>query len=229
VPTAQRDFLLGIFCLGGFGFLCWFLAVAVGSTAGEAAAALGGVIGGAIGAGGAGYSVYYSLTRQKQDEAEKATYAVLAELAVMTKYFVGHLGFCEMIKTGFQFPRSQLNTVLITPEPIIYKSISDKILYLPRSIQIIEFYTRIGEMIGIISLIMNSPNKSEFILPDEIRGMADLFIAQCQVLEAILTYAATDPKSESVLAEGLRTHILTMLRQQLEQAKEFFPDSEAFQ
>ncbi len=201
----------------------------MGATAGEAAAALGGVIGGAIGAGGAGYSVYYSLTRQKQDEAEKATYAVLTELAVMTKYFVGHLGFCEMIKTGLQFPRAQLNTVFITPEPVIYKSISDKISYLPRPTQVIEFYTRMGEMTGIISLVMNSPNRIEFIAPEEIKGMADLVITQCQVLEAILTYTTTDPKSEAVLAGGLRAHMLKELRQQLEQAKQFFPDSEAFQ
>jgi hypothetical protein len=221
--------LIGISCVLSFIFLCWFFAVAIGSSAGEAASALGGVIGGAIGAGGAGYSVYWTLTQQRKDEIEKTSYAVLTEIAVMTKYIVANLGFCEMVKTaGLQFPRKQLDTVLRMPESVIYKSVADKISFFPRPTQVVEFYTRIGEMTGITALITNTPNENEFIQPYEMEALADLFITQCQVVEAILGNTVHDSHSEAVLSEGLRSHVLGVLRQQLEQAKVMFPNADAF-
>lgn len=137
----QRNSAVGASLAIAIFFGCWFVAVLIGSSSGEAASALGAVIGGAIGAGGAGISVYYSLTQQRQDEIDKTSYAVLTEIVVMTKYLVGHLGFCELVKTGkLQFPRSQLPTALTTPEPVIYPAVAEKISHLPRPTQVVEFY-----------------------------------------------------------------------------------------
>ena len=207
---------------------CWFLFVLVHSQSGEIAGALGGVIGGAIGAGGAGWSVYYALTKQREDEIEATSRAVLTEIMVLTKYLVGHLDLCEMIQGGLQLPKNQIHTVLLTPEPTLYSSVADKINRLPRPTQVVEFYTRMTEMTGIATLIANSPSEGPYITPDDIKGLADLLITQCQVAEAILSNTTPDPKSEAVLAQGLRAHVLGALRQQLAQAKQFFPESEAF-
>lgn len=86
-----------------------------------------------------------------------------------------------------------------------------------------------AEASAIAALIVNDPNPDPFIAPYEVLGLADLFITQCQTVEAILTNTAVDPENESYLAQGLRAHMLGVLRQQLEQAKETFPNSEAFQ
>jgi hypothetical protein len=208
---------------------CWFLYVLRCSRPGEIAGALGGVIGGAIGAGGAGWSVYYTLTRQREDEIERTSGAVLTEIAVLAKYMIGHLGLCEMIQNGLQLPKAQIRTALLTPEPTLYRSVADKISRLPRPTQVVEFYTRMTEMTGIATLIANSPSEGPFITPNDIKGLADLMITQCQIVEAILSNTRPDPKSEAVLAEGLRSHTLRALRQQLAQAKQVFPGSEAFQ
>jgi hypothetical protein len=155
----------------------------------------------------------------------------MTEIAVLAKYTVGHLGFCQLVQSGgTRFPRAQIRTALQIPEFVIYKSVAAKVAYFPRPTQVVEFYTRFGEIPHIISLIEHSPaSDSAFILPDEINGLADLIITQCQIIAALLANPVHDPISEHYLSEGLRTHMLDELHQQLLQAKELFPQSEAFQ
>jgi len=228
MTRTQRNTFAVIAIIGGVALVAVFFATLFGSSHGEVAGALGGIIGGAIGAGGAGYSVYYSIERQRDDEIEKTSRAVLAEVAVFSKYFVGHLNLCEMIQQGLKLPKAQLPTALLTPDPIIYQSVADKISLLPRPTQVVNFYTRLKEMDGIAVLIVNSPSQGSDITPDDIRGLADLLITQCQVAQAILSNVEPDPKSEETLASGLRSQMLAALDQQLIQAKRVFPDAESF-
>jgi hypothetical protein len=228
VTGRVRNTVLLALILLAVAMTCWFLYFLFRSQPGEIAGALGGVIGGAIGAGGAGWSVYYTLTKQREDEIERTSCAILTEISVLTKYLIGHLDLCEMIQKGFSLPKDQIHTALLTPEPTLYRSVADKIARLPRPTQVVEFYTRMNEMAGIATLIANSPSEGPFITPNDIRGLADLLITQCQVAEAILSNTTPDPKSEAVLAQGLRSHMLAALRQQLAQAKQFFAESEAF-
>ena len=140
------------------------------------------------------------LNRQREDEIEIISRAVLTEVAVLSKYLIGHLGLCEMIQQGFEFPRAQLGTVILTPEPIIYRSVADKITRLPRPTQVVSFYTRMTELDGIGALITNSPSETPNITPNEISGLVNLLITQCQEAQAILSNVASDPVSEAVLA-----------------------------
>ncbi len=223
-----QNVLVGGTLAVGVTLLVFFLALLLNSSQGEAASALGSVIGGAIGAGGAGYSVYYSITRQREDEIQKVSKAVLAEVAVIMKYIIGHLNLCEMILSGLHLPKTELRTALLTPEPVVYRAVADKISRLPRPTQVINFYTRMAELDGIVTVIINSPTIGSIIEPDHIHGLADLLITQCHEAQAILTNATPDETAESVIAERLRLQTLAAIEQQLQQAKMSFPNSEAF-
>jgi hypothetical protein len=228
VKGDHRNIFVGGTLAVGVGLLIVFLALLLDSSQGEAASALGSVIGGAIGAGGAGYSVYYSMTRQREDETQKVSKAVLAEMAVIVKYVIGHLNLCEMIVSGFHLPKTELRTALLTPEPIVYRAVADKISRLPRPIQVINFYTRMAEVDGIVTVIINSPTIGSTIDPEHIHGLADLLITQCHDAQAILKNATPDETAESVIAERLRLQTIAAIEQQLQQAKLSFPNSEAF-
>lgn len=230
VTAAQQNGAVGASLFLVVSLFAVFFATLFGVTNGEVVSALGGVVGGLIGAGGAGFSVVYSIRQQRKNEIDNASYAVLTEMAVLTKYIVGHLDFCELIKAhNLKFPRSQLLTVLGMPDLTIYKAVADKVSYFPRPTQVVEFYTRLGEIPSIATMVINSPfSDIPYILPEETNGLADLFITQCQIVEALLANTVHDTQSEAVLSGGLRSHMLAALHQQLEQAKTVWPKSEAF-
>jgi hypothetical protein len=172
--------------------------------------------------------VYWTLSRQRKDEIDRISRAVHTEVAILSKYLIGHLDLCEMIHHGLALPKAQFGTALLTPEPIIYRSVADKITRLPRPTQVVSFYTRMTELQGIAALVVSSPSEGPNVAPNDILGLADLLITQCQEAQAILSNIALDPASEAQLADGLRSHMLAAIDQQLKQAKAFFPDSEAF-
>ena len=228
MTTSQRNWFAGISLLVGIPICAGFIVALFGSKAGEIAAAIGGVIGGAIGAGGAAFSVYYLMSMQRADETEKTTRAVLTEVAVLSKYIIGHLGLCEMIQHGLKFPKANLPTALLMPEPTIYRAVAGRVSRLPRATQVVNFYTRLSEIHGIAAVIVSAPPLDGDITGNDIKALADLLILQCQVAHALLSNIESDAASEAVLADGLRQSMLVALDQQIKQAKQFFPDAESY-
>ena len=74
-----------------------FVAAAMQSGWGDAAVGLGGILGGGIGALGAAGAVYILIDRERAEEAEKTTAAVLHEVAAFAKFPLGQLAFCQQV------------------------------------------------------------------------------------------------------------------------------------
>ncbi len=199
------------------------------SKSGEVAGALAGVLSGAIGAFGSAAAVYIMLNRQREEETEKVSRAVLMEVAELCKFPIGQLGACEMIQKGFSFPKADLPTLMETPNPIIYPAVADRISRLPRPTLVVSFYTRLHETRGVVAVIVHSPPINEPITPNHIQGLADLLISQCQLAKMVLSSAAPDPDREAALATLMRDQMLKVIDEQLATAKELFPNAESFQ
>ena len=196
---------------------------------GEIASALGAIIGGIIGAAGAAVAVYLTLSGQREDESEKTSRAVLSEIAELVKFPIGQLGACGKIQTGeMKIPKAVLPQLLHTPEPIIYRSVADRISRLPRPTLVVSFYNRLSETRGLVALIVNAPPTGQFTTPSDINGLADLLISQCQLARMILSSTEPDTVQESKLATEMRNTMIGNIDEQLEIAKHLFPQAESF-
>jgi len=209
--------------------LSGFIAALLGSKSGEIVGALGSVVGGAIGAVGAAAAVYIMLDRQRAEETEKVSSAVLSEVAQLCKFPIGQLGVCEMIQSGkFSFPKADLPTLMGTPDPIIYPAVADRIRRLPRPTLVVTFYTSLMETRGVVAVIAHSPPVDEPITAGHIQGLADILIHLCQLAKMILSSAAPAPDREAALVAGQRAHMLKALDEQLAAAKQAFPNADSF-
>jgi hypothetical protein len=100
---------------------------------GEVAAALASILGGLIGAAGAALAVYLTLKGQRDDESASTISAILSEVAELSKFPVGQLGFCGQVQIGnASAPKSALPTIMHTPEAVIYPALPARIARLPK-------------------------------------------------------------------------------------------------
>jgi hypothetical protein len=210
--------------------LCGFVVALKDSHAGEIAGALGNILGGTIGALGSAAAVYIMLKRQRDEEAEKVSAAVLREVVELSKSPIGQLGACAGIQTGqIRCPKSELGQLFVMPKPIIYPAVADRISRLPRPTLVVTFYTQLQETQGIVELIAKSAPTDVLTEPEHIQVLADLLISQCQLAKLILESAEPAPEREASLVAAQRAQILETLDQQLSAAKALFPDAESFQ
>jgi len=217
------------FGIVAFAILIGFCVALAGSTAGEIAAALGGIIGGAIGAGGAALAVILTFQNQRIEESEKAYASILCEIGEFSRFVVGHLGACLLIKNGaLAFPVRKLAALTAMPEPVIYPAIADHISRLPNPTLVVSFYARLEEMKGVVRVIQGMPMSETPISPDHIMGLVDLLISICQISEILLESDTRPVFDDHGLSDLVRAKFLATLKQQLDLAKKDFPDAESF-
>lgn len=166
----RRNTIAGIGIVLFVGLVMVLLTALMESKSGEVAGALGGVLGGVIGALGSAAAVYIMLDRQREEESEKVSRAVLMEVAELCKFPIGQLNACEMILGGLSFPKGDLPTLMETPSPIIYPAVADRISRLPRPTLVVSFYSRLAETRGVVATIVHSPPVNEPITPNTSRG-----------------------------------------------------------
>ncbi len=93
----RYNFGVGFFIVIVAAILAGFLVSLLGARSGEIASALGSIIGGALGALGAALAVYIMLAGQREDEIEKISAAIFAEIMALAKFPMGQLEMCEAI------------------------------------------------------------------------------------------------------------------------------------
>jgi len=144
----------GIFIL----FLCVFGAALLGSHAGEVANATGAVLGGIIGALGAALAVYLTLSGQNRQEATKVSDALIREVLEFARLGIGHLDNCVSISKGtITVPVVALPGAMAMPEPIIYKSVADRIGLANSPQIVVAFYTRLTEIKTGLEVLASHP------------------------------------------------------------------------
>ena len=205
-----------------------FIAALLGAKPGEVANALGAVIGGTIGAGGAAAAVYLTLRIQREDESKKATEAILSEIAELAKFPIGQLGACGKAASGeMRAPMAVLPQMMHTPQAVIYPAVADRIARLPNPTLVVSFYNRIQETRGVVAVITTSAPPNVIVSREHIAGLADLLISQCQLARMILdSDSGTD--HAAVLAVEMRKTMMKNIDEQLEIAKQVFPEAESF-
>jgi len=189
----------------------------------------GSLFGGIIGAMGSAAAVYIMLKRQRDEETEKVSAALLREIAELSKSPVGQLTACVLIQSGqLTCTKSTLKDLFHTPTPIIYPAIADRISRLPRPTLVVTFYTQLQETRGLVAVLENSPPREEIVTGAHIFQLADLLISQCQLAQFILSNAEPDADTEAKLLAGQRAHILKVLDEELAAAKVAFPNADSF-
>jgi hypothetical protein len=111
--------------------LAW-VASWMGVTHGELLGAAASVVGGIIGALGSAAAVYLMLGKQRADEQDRVSAAVLREVAELCKAPIGHLTMCAQIATGQgQVPVADLKGLFVSPQPVVFPAVAGLIGRLP--------------------------------------------------------------------------------------------------
>lgn len=80
LDSSRRNGIVAIGIAAGCAVLVPFLTALLGSKSGEVAGAFGSVLGGIVGAGGAVLTVFLLIDRQRREEAQRVTHAIVWEV-----------------------------------------------------------------------------------------------------------------------------------------------------
>jgi hypothetical protein len=198
-------------------------------SAGETLGALGSVAGGIIGALGSAAAVFLMLRRQRADEIEKVSAAVLSEVAELCKSPIGQLNACAQIQMGqITCPVSQLKNLFQSPVPVIFPAIANMVSRLPSAALVVSFYSQLQETRGLLAVTESASRPEEIVTGGHIKMLADLTISQCQLARFILQRGNDERADQGTVAGQQRTRMLKVLDEQLAAAKQVFPNADSF-
>jgi hypothetical protein len=156
-------------------------------SSGEALGAFGSILGGIIGALGSAAAVFIMLRRQRIDEIDKVSAAILREVAELCKSPIGQLTACAKIAQGeTTVPVSELRQLFHMPEPIVFPAVAGLIGRLPSPTLVVTFYMQLRETAGLLAVLEGSARPGEAATKIHVQGLADLAISQCQLARFIL-------------------------------------------
>lgn len=228
-PTNQNTFS-GIVLLIGVMITCTFVAALFDSKAGEIAGAVGNVVGGIVGALGAAFAVYLTLTLQRKDEADRASSAIITEIAHLAKYPCGQLENCRAIFQGrFQPPRNSLAAMMQTPRPALYQAAAGLISRVPKPALVVAFYLGLGETEQAVKVILSAPSVNLHLTPTDVEGLGVLLINQCFLARQILSAAPTPTGDEALVVAAMLAGIMKMLDDELALSRPVFPTALQYQ
>jgi hypothetical protein len=201
----------------------------IGVSPGEALGAFGSILGGIIGAFGSAAAVFIMLRRQRTDEIEKVSAAILREVAELCKSPIGQLTVCAKIAQGeMTVPVSELRQLFHMPEPVVFPAVAGLIGRLSSPTLVVTFYMQLQETAGLVAVLEGAARPGELATQFHIQALADLAISQCQLARFILGTSNRTSKNEATLLNKQRAHMLTVLDIELTSALDVFPEAESF-
>ena len=212
----RKNSLLSVAIFVGSVLIITFFVALTYSKGGEIAGALGSLIGGIIGAGGAVATVYLLISQQRQEEERRVTEAIRREIIEFSKFITAALDCCGYIKyVKMGVPKKNAHSIMIPIDPIIYKSIADRISLLPYPQQVVAFYIRVVEVQALIQMIIESPGDENASIPSSWADtIAESLITACQLAVAIIGHVSSknlDEHISKIAIENLK-NCLKMLR-----------------
>jgi hypothetical protein len=191
--------------------------------------------GGLIGAGGAVWAVYLTLGKQRKDETNNVTSAVVTEVTALSKYVIGGVDVCVEIANGIKHvPQNNAAYIVrkLFAPPTVYNAVADRIGLLPHPDATTQFYMRLEEVKASARAIeMAVPFKwapgmgpvpvidREMVLP-----IADMLITALELARPIIA----DAKSGPWLERRIREITVCEIDECRAAAKEAFPEAESF-
>jgi hypothetical protein len=191
--------------------------------------------GGLIGAVGAIFAVYLTLGKQRKDETNNVTSAVVTEVTALAKYVMGALDICiEVAKGQRRVPQTDAAYIVrkLFAAPTVYNAVADRIGLLPHPDATTQFYMRLEEVkasTGAIEMAVKfqwAPGMGPppLISRDIIAPIAEMLITALQLARPIIA----DAKSGPLLERRIREVTIKQIDECLIVAKEAFPDAESF-
>jgi hypothetical protein len=197
-----------------------YLAGLFRATPGEMLGALASILGGIIGALGAAAAVFLMLNRQRKDEREKISSALLTEVMEFCRLAVGHLQTCENIEAQkISIPKADFPSVMQMPKPTIYATAADQIGRLRAPQWVVSFYTRISEIETLIALVAAQPAGAQPHVTN-VTLIAHAWMDVCRFGKWIIE----EKPIERNLNHQLHEHVLRDLQEALEKAERRFPE-----
>ncbi len=149
-----------------------------------------------------------------------AAEAVIREVMECNKLVIEALRICGAIYSGkLPMKRRNASSIMINPDPIVYKSVANRIARFPFDAQlIIQFYLRIVYVQQILqNTVFGSGDDSALIPREEAKTIANTLIITCQLAKAIVLHA---PRTN--VAKEVSQTIIGQIDAALESAKHSF-------
>jgi hypothetical protein len=192
--------------------------------------------GGLIGAVGAIFAVYLTLGKQRKDETNNVTSAVVTEVTALAKYVMGALDISiEVAKGQRHVPQTDAAYIVrkLFAPATVYNAVADRIGLLPHPDATTQFYMRLEEVKASASAIemavkfqwapgMGPP---PLITRDIVAPIADMLITALQLAGPIIAEAA---HSGPLLERRIREVTVNQINECLAAAKNAFPEAESF-
>lgn len=178
---------------------------------------LGSLIGGFVGAAGAIWAVYLLIHKQRREEKYNVSRAIRREIVVLSEVLISQLQIFEAIRLGtFTVTRNELRSLMMNPEPIIYKAVAGRIGLLPYPV--VQFYTRLIEIQNNVQTAAIGLGGDTASIPGaEAETMAKSVIIACKLARAIILHS-----SEPIPDEEISRITLVHIDEALKRADESF-------
>jgi hypothetical protein len=151
-----------------------------------------------------------------------AAEAVIREVIEYNKLVIEALRICRAIHSGkIQIERRNAYSIMMNPDPVVYKAVATRIARLPFDAQlIIQFYLRIVYIQQAIQIIVVGPDGGDAAVPrNEIQTLAKSLIIICQLAQTIIRHAPSTGVTENV-----SQIILAQIDAALEKANQSIPE-----
>jgi hypothetical protein len=151
-----------------------------------------------------------------------AAEAIRREIIECTKVVIEALRICECMKSGhLEIMRRNAHSIMMNPDPIVYRAVADRIGRLPYDPQfVVSFYMRMVYIQQTIEIIVvGNPGDDGAPVPgEEAETLAKSLIMTCQLARAIISHVPSPS-----LVEEVSQITLGQIDAALESAKQSFP------
>jgi hypothetical protein len=165
----------------------------------------------------------FELSRQRDaalrsEEINNISNAIRREIIVFSEILINQLRILEVIKSNkITVMRKNIHSVIMNPDPIIYKAVANRIGMLPYPV--VQFYMRMVEIQDAVQIIFVGPDGENASVPGaEAETMAKSVIIACRLARAIISHAS-GPSVDEEISRITLAHI----DEALERAKQSFP------
>jgi hypothetical protein len=162
----------------------------------------------------------------RDEEINNISNAIRREIIVLSEILINQLKILAAIKCGqITVTRNHIRSVIMNPEPIIYKAVANRIGILPYPV--VQFYMRLVEIQDAVQIIAVGPDGEDAPVPGaEAQTTAKSVIVACQLARSIIQHAPK-PSVDEEIARITLVHIDEALKRAKQSFPELLPQSRA--
>jgi hypothetical protein len=154
----------------------------------------------------------FDFTRQRDaalrsEEVRNISNAIRGEIIVLSEVLISNLRILDAIRNGtIPVMRKNMRTVIMNPEPTIYKAVAGRVGILPYPV--VQFYMRLAEIEDSLQIIVVGLDDENGLVPGkEVEKLAKPVVIACRLARAIIDQETASTVDDKDIARVTLAHI----------------------